>query len=148
MRLFKHSSGQTLIEVLVVAGILAVALTGIVSGVVNSTSKNRLAKEKTVATRLAQEGIEWAKRAREGESWSNFYDLNNGEYCLGPHDPANVAGFEDLGAFNSACIVNNRYTRKITKTQDGGSVAVTVEISWTGGAPVSVSTNFYNRTYK
>lgn len=80
-----HNSGQSLLEVVMVAFILVMALVALISLTTVSISRNRLAKERTVATRLAQEGLEWFKYERDRVGF-DAVDLALGEtgdtFCL------------------------------------------------------------------
>jgi len=78
--------GESLIEVVVVASILSVALVALVSLTTTSLARNRLAKERIVATRLAQEGLEWtiSERNRWGfDEIEKKVDQDSGHgYCF------------------------------------------------------------------
>lgn len=67
--------GQTIVEVVVAAGVMAVALTVLTSAVVSALANNREAKERAIATRLAQEVVEAFRFYRDNEGWGGFWDL-------------------------------------------------------------------------
>jgi type II secretory pathway pseudopilin PulG len=69
----KSQRGQTIVEILLAAAVVAVALTALVAVVTTSLNHNRMAKERTIATRQAQEALEWVRTIRDvSGSWSGF----------------------------------------------------------------------------
>jgi Tfp pilus assembly protein PilV len=69
----KSQRGQTIVEILLAAAVVAVALTALVAVVTTSLNHNRMAKERTIATRQAQEALEWIRTIRDvSGSWSEF----------------------------------------------------------------------------
>ena len=77
--------GQTIVEVVVAAGVMAVALTVLTSAVVSALANNREAKERAIATRLAQEVVEAFRFYRDNEGWGDYWDLVTGTPHTSPY---------------------------------------------------------------
>ncbi len=123
----KLVNGDSLIEVMVVAFILVTSLTALASVVTASVARNRLAKERVVATRLAQEGLEWLMSERN--KWG-FNDVNRpGVYCLYtfPDDVTQLVGDSSDCQTN----LNEKYKRTITiESAELDTVMVTATVTW------------------
>jgi type II secretory pathway pseudopilin PulG len=164
----KKNQGQSLVEILVVAGLLSLMLTGIVSTVIISVNNNRKVKARTVATRLLQEGVDWVRGERDRLPWIDFEDrlLAADVFCLNslrdgsgnlvdwysilaPCDPttqavefttgvASTIGFKRWVEFSPNGIDSN----------NDNKYSMTVWIEWLeGGSPVrtSITTNLNNK---
>ena len=70
-----HKKGQTLIEMVVVVGIVVLLATGIVAGTTASLARSKTAETRSEALSLAQAGIELAREARDS-GWTAFTALN------------------------------------------------------------------------
>lgn len=68
-------AGQSLIEVLLAAAVVGIALTALVSVTTAAVARNREAKERAIATRLAQETVEAYRIVRDTQGWD--YLINN-----------------------------------------------------------------------
>ena len=158
--LAKSESGQSLVEVLVVAALLGLMLTAIMSVVVISVNNNRKIKVRSVATRLAQGGADWVRSSRDSLSWFEF-DVMGGadaDYCIGDLS----LGWGGYG--NSACapvgglddfsVGTNDYTRQITFTFLGNDAfgdsrySLDVSVSWIESGStetITVSTNIVRK---
>jgi type II secretory pathway pseudopilin PulG len=126
--------GSTLIEILVVTFILGISVTAMVSLITMSMARNRLAKERAVATRLAQEGIEWVRAERDRLGFSGLDVLQGGEtYCLDsltkPIEDVTV----ECGPTAFVPNVDPDYVREMmVSTADGTSVVFEVVVTWQG----------------
>lgn len=82
----RSQRGSTLIEVVVVAFIVVIALVALANLTMVSLSRNRQAKELAVATRLAQEGLEWFKDQRNNLGYDEFSTISSvmeiGLWCV------------------------------------------------------------------
>jgi Tfp pilus assembly protein PilV len=87
----RKNTGQAIVEVVLAAGLVLVALTVLVAAVSRAVASNRLAKERVIATRLAQETVEWMNSQRSGSNWGAFCNpisaaTKNEHYCASPAD--------------------------------------------------------------
>lgn len=118
------STGQTLVEMVIAVGLVAVVLVGLVAGTTASLKSARLAKERNVASQYAQTEIENARRERD-------------------EDPAvffGSAGVEGPISYGEDPV----YNVMITKTLSGSQMRVAVEVTWDDGINTY---NVYQETY-
>lgn len=114
------NKGQTIIEVIVVAGISVMMLAAMISTVVIAAKKNRVAKDKSVATKLAQEGMEWIRGEREkANGWGNFYTtiLTGKTYCL-PNSSVSLGTAAFVADHESCSILIDNYFRRTVKVTE------------------------------
>jgi prepilin-type N-terminal cleavage/methylation domain-containing protein len=116
--------GQTLIEVLVALGIIAVVATALSAVVVTSMGNARFSQDQNMATQYSQEGLEIMRQIRDND-YVAFRNLNNGNYCLA----------KGSGALAPDCFSANvdNFLRKVTIAQSGCGVnvaSVVVTVSW------------------
>jgi type II secretory pathway pseudopilin PulG len=74
-------SGQTIVEAIVVIGIVVILSTGLIAGTTASLHSVRSSRIRSEAAKYAQEGLELMRTLRD-ENWTNFQN-HNGNYCLG-----------------------------------------------------------------
>lgn len=138
-RLPAKSNGQTLIEVVVVAGMVMLVLVALVSGVVMSIANNRISKDRGLATRYAQEGIEWLRGWRDKIGWQPLRDeLADGVYCVNAL-PETVEGLQSLnpGDCGTNVISGTELSRSLEINAAGmGRFDYTSTISWQAGSKV------------
>ena len=148
----RNERGESIIEVVIVAFFLASMLTALVSLIMASVARNRLAKEQAVATRLAQQGLEWLRNQRDEMGQEPFATLAtiDGDYCLDttinnkPPIPFSQT-FLCSGALhtcsesNCAVALNSgtqNYYRWATKTETGSQINLNVTVKWGSGQVV------------
>lgn len=140
--------GQTLLEVLMVAGVLSLLLTGLVSLVVTSTARTTLSQRRTAANRLVQEGIEWARAQRKEHGWLLFTDqVDNKQYCLA--DP-NITIYTTTGpcdVSDSSDLIADVYWRTVSFEVGPDTVEVKISVDWLGNNrnPLESMTTFHKR---
>ena len=131
----KPMKGQTLIEVLVALGVIAVIATALAAVVVTSVSNTQFSKNQNLASQYAQEGMEIVRSIRDSDYVT--FRTYSGSYCL---DKDATTLTPDCSSAN----VDN-FIRRVTIVQDtcaGSSVTdvdnVKVSVSWQDGkCPVS-----------
>lgn len=149
--------GQTLIETVVVLGIVVLLVTGIVSATIASLKASQNNRARSIATKLIQEGLEIARSDRDA-SWSQFINLS-GSYCfdnnkqtyfgLIPGDPNNCSSFPYV-ILPPLSINFIRYTT-FSKQSVGGydQMSVLVTVKWTeSGQSRSSRTETYFTQWK
>ncbi len=143
------SKGQSMVEMVVAIGMVALVLVAIVSGISLSVRNSRFSKNKALATRYAQEAVESFRSYRDEVGWDPFLDevLSGGEsstYCLPtiPGSIVDIAG--SLGMCSGEKIVNTagdtEFVREVVVTDNTGMVEIEAEISWTEGSKTHNST--------
>lgn len=73
--------GQTLLEIIVVIGVIVVLTTGLVALATVSIQNTRISLLKSQAVKYAQEGMELVRQRRD-QGWPAFQALD-GNWCLG-----------------------------------------------------------------
>lgn len=130
-------SGQTIVEVIVATGILALVLTAIVAGLALSVKNTAQSKFKALSSKLAQEGIESIRKFRDQLGWDTFYTiLNNqgsGFYCLNTL-PADVDSFQnlELGVCDSGfAVVGSEFEREAyIDIISADEISIEMTVSW------------------
>lgn len=126
----QSARGQTLVEVIVVVGVVILLVTGLVAGTVSSLRTNQSGRDRALATKYVQEGIELSRKLRDN-SWSTFfsYGLPAGKlWCL-----SKVGTWSDT----LPCSINidTVYTRSVSFTWDVANSRMEVKstVSWNDG---------------
>jgi len=117
-------SGQTLMEVLVALGIIAVVATALSGVVITSMGNARFSKDQSLATQYAQEGMETVRSLRDS-NYTGFQNIASGTYCLAKNSVTLTAN----------CFSANfdTFLRKVTITQSSCSANVArveVSVAW------------------
>jgi type II secretory pathway component PulK len=115
-RITRLSKGQTIVEAIVVIGVVVLLVTGLIAGTTTSLRSATSGRVRSQALKFAEEGLEYARTLRD-ERWDTFQTYS-GLYCLA--SPAQ----ELVESSNSSCASN------IT-TQEG-SFARSLDFSWDG----------------
>jgi len=119
-------SGQSLVEVVVVTGIVMLVLVALVAGAMMAVRNSQFSRARTRAMQLSREATEWIRSERR-EGWSEFAN-HSGTFCL--------QGLEGLDfTKNSDCSssekISNQFTRQAVLVKESNEkVKVTVTTSW------------------
>lgn len=133
--------GQTLLEIVVALGVIAVVLTGLVTAVTASLRYSQVSKYRSQGVKFAQEGIELARKLRDTSPWAEFsvFSSGTGEWCL------NEAGSWSASDGSGCPIVaGSTFWRTVTFVLNGSVMDVTSEVSW---GDRSTSSTVTLRTY-
>lgn len=117
--------GQTLIEILVALGIIAVIVTALTAVVITSLGNTRHSKDQNLSLQYAQEGLEVVRSIRD-ENYNTFASLVDGSYCL-----AKNSRTLSTAVCSSANV--DTYLRKVEIQNSGCSAGITrvkVTVSW------------------
>lgn len=78
----KKNKGQSIFEVILALGLIALVLLSIVAVAGISVKNSSFSKNNTLAVRYSEEALEWIKQQKE-ENWTDFYDnTQNSTWCL------------------------------------------------------------------
>jgi len=138
----KDQSGQTIIEVLIATGVIALVMTAVAAGLTLSVQNSSQAKYRALATKMAQESNELFRRERDRLGWESFYEVLQADgvlvtYCIGETIPATTQDFIDLSA--GACgggfpFAGTSYERETTvELVSADLVRVETDVTWTDG---------------
>lgn len=137
-------SGQSLFEVTIALGVIALILVGIVPLAITSVRNASFSNNNAQATKYVQEAVEWLRQERDGD-WDNFVQKGNQEnYCLrqtnwnssgfcGPTDF--IPGTAFLREVNLVCYENvpSNSRQCIGGDPSVNGVKAEVRVRWTDG---------------
>lgn len=143
--------GQTIIEVIIATGIVALVMTAIVSVITVSIVNTAQAKSRSLGTKYGQEAMEFFRRQRSELGWETFVstieaDGSSVSYCL-TTIPATTQAFQNLTHHPCVSTNTNDYVvdqgrakifqrqADMTVTTSGTSktVYITVNVTWQEG---------------
>lgn len=149
----KAMSGQTMIEMVVATGMVALVLVAIVSGIALSIRNSRFSKNKALATRYAHEAVEKFRNYRDEVGWEPFIDEVLGgstelDFCL-PTMPASAV---EVTNFTGACVsekitntlgntefVRGAHVTVQSQSNPNDTVEMTVTVTWVEGSKIHSS---------
>jgi Tfp pilus assembly protein PilV len=119
--------GQSIFEVIIAIGVIAVVLVTLVSLMVTAQRNTNIAKDRSEASRLAQELTEWLRGQRDA-SWGNFYtQAGTSPFCFNTLDWTHGGTCGDY--------LNSRFRREASFVRvDPNRVTVTIRVSWSDSA--------------
>jgi len=147
--------GQTIIEILIATGVVALVMTAVVAVVSVSVRNASRAKAKALATKYTQEGIEYFRAQRNIMGWESFWTTAGGQVgtrtstaCLATLPYTATGGLQNV--ISTTCSTNQYIdTRQIyqrsaavTTSQLVGkdTVNVAVTVRWVDGSRTNTST--------
>lgn len=121
----KNSSGQSLLEMLVVLGMVTVLVTSIVAGSTVSLRNQQASKLRDTALAYAQKGLELVRTLKNSD-WDTFVEYA-GSFCL------DADGTYTRYVDSCESLLDDTYTRVVTFTWDAANerMAVDMVVSWT-----------------
>lgn len=134
-----NKSGQTIVEAIVVIGIVVILVTGLISGTTASLQTANNSRIRSEAVKYAQEGLEIVRSVRD-TNWTNFQS-HSGLYCMGTDEQLVSA---DTCASNITT-PEAKLTRSVEFAWLGDRMEVTASVSYLEGSltrSVSLSTYF------
>ncbi len=139
----KNAHGQSLAEIVVTIGIVALLVTGVVVATTTSLRNNQAGRVRSLAVQFAQEGIELTRDLR-GAGWSDFQGYS-GLWCL----DKNRIWTQAVGT----CEVNidEVFTRSVAFTWNAidERMEVAVSVAWNdAGIPRSTTLETYLTDWK
>lgn len=139
----KKNSGQSLVEVVVAVGMMALLLTAVLTLVSLSVKNSRLTKDRTKAVGLAQEGVE-LMRAYRDLSWYGLLAATPGNYGLDKTWTVTEGLTTDCPTVNN---IDDFFIRCVQVIDDGpDKVKIQVVVSWQEGAQVHQTMQTTNLT--
>ncbi len=133
------NTGQTLIETVVIVGLVVFVLVAVVAGLVIAIKNSGFSNNQAVATKYAQETIEQFQSQRQQLGWESFYEIlsvdgNEITYCLS-EGIASSEAFDNL--IDGACEIDEtiedtpfiRQAEVVVHSTEEISVTSTVEWS-------------------
>jgi type II secretory pathway pseudopilin PulG len=129
----KNQSGQSLVEVIVAVGMMALLLVAILALVALSVKNSRLAKTRNQAVALAQEGIELMRTYRD-YSWTELMSRANGTVFDLPDNWIIANGLTNNCP--SDFPINSVFRRCVSLNNTTGAINVLLTVAWQEGAKI------------
>lgn len=131
----RFTSGQTLLELVLALGVIAVVLTGLVSAVTSSLRYSQSSQLRSRGVKYAQEGLELVRKLRDSNTWSTFQDYSRSgtkDWCL---SESGVWTESD----GTGCPIANGspFWRTVTFTWTDPLMDITSTVSWADRTPTS-----------
>lgn len=122
-----NNHGQSLIEVVVIIGVVILLVTGLVVGTTVALRTSRLGRMRSAANKYAQQAMELARNLRD-QGWIGFQEMS-GLYCLGEDNVFPTSP-------SDSCTVNMEgvYTRSVVFVWNDPRMRVTATVSWNEGS--------------
>lgn len=128
MKTLSSALGQTIVEAVVVIGMVALLVTGLIVGTTASLKSAQSGRVRSQSVSLSQEGLEIVRSIRD-QSWSTFQSYT-GTYCLGSDKilvvSAGSCGMNVAGAENS-------FSRNVVFSWQSPKMVVTSTVSYVEG---------------
>lgn len=134
-RIYSQSSGQTLIELILALGVIAVVLTGLSSVVTSSLRYGQASQYRSRGVKYAQEGLEITRRLRDTSTWDAFRayaGTGTKDWCL--DESGQWAVSDGNGCPLSA---DSLFWRIVTFTWNDPTMEVASTVSWADRTPVA-----------
>lgn len=127
-------SGQSIVETVIAAALISVAILASLSLSVYSQKQSTYAKNLAEATKYASQGADWLRSQRTLLGWEAM-STSSGPYCLNAF-PASPSDFTSLAA--GACAAGTHidstiFTRQINVDNSNlasGTLKITVAVTW------------------
>jgi type II secretory pathway pseudopilin PulG len=120
-----QQKGQTLVEAIVVIGMVMLMVTGLISGTTAALKSSQSVKTRSEATKYAEDGIETLRLMRD-TNWSSIASyVDTGSNC-----------FNNDGKFSGVCTPTSdtNLTRKVTLNSAGANtIHVNVTVTYSEG---------------
>lgn len=144
MRLHPLPTGQSILEVVLAATLIAVGLVAALSLATNSQKSADFSKSNNLATNYNYQAVDWLRDVRTREGWDNmiyYLSADSGgsslTYCLNSSLPTDTAGFAALPA-DSNCstggtIPGTSFARQVSfdlSQLPSGKISGTVTTFW------------------
>jgi type II secretory pathway pseudopilin PulG len=135
-------AGQTIIEVLIATGVVALVMTAVAAGLTLSVKNSSQSKYRTLATKMASESNELFRRERDRLGWESFYEVLQADgalttYCIDESLPVTTQDFVDLAV--GSCgggfpLAGTSFERETTiELVNPDLVRVETDVTWIDG---------------
>jgi len=131
----QHSYGQTLLELVIAIGVVAVIVTGLVVAATSSLRYGQDSRLRSTGVKYAQEGLEYARQIRDTQPPNTFLSYSGGgseSWCLDQTGAWTVNG--------GSCppiASGSPYSRTVTFTWNDPIMTVVSLVSWNEGGTVT-----------
>lgn len=120
-------SGQTLLELIVTIGVVAIIVTGLVVAVTSSLRFGQSSRLRSQSVQYAQEGIELVRKIRDTQPWDTLMTYAGKSWCL----DSSGTWTADTG---SCPLIDGAFTRRVSLTWNDPLMNVVSSVQWTEGS--------------
>jgi Tfp pilus assembly protein PilW len=127
--------GTSIIEIVIAAALISVAIIAALSLTNHSQKQNNFARGLAEATKYNTQAADWLRSQRDILGWATIAATPNNVFCLNSL-PADFNSLPTPGACGAATyITGTRYQRQITLTSSAadkanGIVKITIDVTW------------------
>jgi Tfp pilus assembly protein PilV len=125
----KTLRGTSIIEIVIAAALISMAIIAALSLTNHSQKQNIYARGLAEATKYTTQAADWIRTERNTLGWATIASKNEGDYCLNnfPLDFTEIIpGSCDASDF----ISGTNFQRQITLTKTASTVNIKIEVSW------------------
>lgn len=125
----KTKQGTSIIEIVIAAALISVAIIAALSLANQSQKQNAYARDLAEATKYAYQVSDWIRNERNSLGWSTMYELDSGVYCLNSL-PADFTLIEAGNCGPGTSISDTKFAREINLTKDTDKLTISINVSW------------------
>lgn len=122
--------GASILEIIIAAAMISMAVIAALSLTSKSQSQNNYARRSTEATRYANQVADWLRGERDNLGFTELSEsITAGTYCLVslPTDITSLPGAGDCG---STQLIDNVFKRSLVLSKTADTITAQVEINW------------------
>lgn len=138
-----YESGQTLLELIIAIGIVAIIITALVVAATASLRYGQESRLRSSGLKYAQEAIELARQIRDTTDWNTFLTYSGAgteTWCLDSDNAWTIRSGSACGPIQAGSL----FVRSVTFTWNDPIMMVTSQVRWTaGGAPLKTELQTY-----
>lgn len=127
--MLQHNAGQTLLELVIAIGVVAIIITGLVSAATASLRYGQESRLRTTAVKYAQSALELARQIRDSQPADVFLGYSGSGTQIWCLDSTNAWTKND-GSGCPPIQSGSPYIRTVTFSWDGTTMTVTSNVSW------------------
>lgn len=125
----KIRRGTSIIEVVIAATLISVAIVAALSLTNQSQKQNTYAKGLAEATKYATQAADWIRSERDRLGYATLYTVDDGVYCLNSL-PSDYTVMETGSCSDNSFIASTVFQREVSLTKTADTINAVVTITW------------------
>lgn len=126
------SEGQTIVEAIVVIGVVVLLVTGLIAGTTTSLRTAQQGRSRSQALKYAEEALEFTRNVRD-QRWDTLQGYD-GWYCLG--DALTLTPIATDSCSTNIVTEDSAFTRTLNFAWNGTRMNVQVSVRYPDGASI------------
>lgn len=122
--------GTSIIEIVIAAALISVAIIAALSLTSQSQKQNNYARKLAEATKYATQLQDWIINERNDLGWTTLSSVDAGIYCLNDL-PADFTQMESGSCDQASFIPNTVFRREIDLTKTIDTINIVINLKWT-----------------